>query len=139
MQGDAYLTGKENTNPNWLLRKAIITGKYNSLNDTDKSAIDANPYLRKLYEDRYINTDSEAFGVFFNDKGADQIYPYEYWDETSTLANADVNSQRFIEYCQMLGVIPRFSGMYWKGGKLVNDKCGNFSGAVRNSFELLLH
>lgn len=106
-----------NTNSNWRLREAIITGEYESLTDKDKDDIDMNPYLSKLYEDRYINEKSDAYGVFFSREDAQQIYPYEYWDTTTTLANADRNSQRFIEYCQMLGVVPRFSGLTRKAAK----------------------
>lgn len=108
---------KVNTNPNWRLREAIITGQYESLSDSDKDAIDNNEFLRKLYEDRYVNKDSEAFGVFFSRSQAQQIYPYEYWDTNTTLATADENSKRFCDYCQMLGVIPRFSGLVRKAGK----------------------
>ncbi len=38
------------------------------------------------------------------------IYPYEYWDETSTFDTADINGVRYLEYCRRLGVKPKFSG-----------------------------
>ena len=127
-QSDKFLTGDENTNPNWILREAILTGNYNNLNDQQKAEIDNNPYLLKLYEDRYLNEDSEAYQVFFSRGEAQQIYPYEYWDTNTTLADADKNSRRFIEYCSMLGVIPRFSGLQKKNG----TEYANFSGAKRD-------
>lgn len=123
-QSDKFVSGETNTNPNWLLREAIITGNYNSLTDGQKDAIENNPYLLKLYEDRYINEDSDTYQVFFSKGAAQQIYPYEYWDKNTTLANADENSRRFCEYCDMLGVIPRFSGLTRKDG----SEYANFSG-----------
>ena len=126
---------KINTNPNWALREAILTGNYDNLTEDQKDAIDENPYLKKLYEDRYINEDSEAFGVFFSSGEAHQIYPYEYWDTNTTLATADINSQRFIDYCNLLGVVPRFSGLTKVEGKGKNAhevEYANFSGAIKD-------
>lgn len=40
------------------------------------------------------------------------IYPYEYWDETSTYDTADVNGARYLEYCRRLGRKPKFSGRW---------------------------
>lgn len=128
-QSDKFEEGSENTNPNWALRVAILTGA--DLTDEQIDAINENPYLKKLYEDRYLNEDSDAFEVFFSNSEAQQIYPYEYWDTNTTLATADVNSRRFIEYCQMMGVIPRFSGLTKTVGKGKNAQeveYANFSG-----------
>lgn len=130
-EGEGKSKKKINTNPNWALREAILTGNYDSLNESQKDAIENNPYLSKLYTDRYIDEDSDAFHVFFSKNEAQQIYPYEYWDTNTTLATADINSQRFIEYCQMLGVKPRFSGLEKVEGKGKNAKkieYANFSG-----------
>lgn len=130
-EGEGKSKKKINTNPNWALREAILTGNYDSLNESQKDAIENNPYLNKLYTDRYIDEDSDAFHVFFSKNEAQQIYPYEYWDTNTTLATADINSQRFIEYCQMLGVKPRFSGLEKVEGKGKNAKkieYANFSG-----------
>lgn len=130
-QTDKFESGKENTNPNWLIRERIITGDYRNATDEEIDALDNNPYLKKLYEDRYINEDSDAFGVFFSKDEAQQIFPYEYWDTNTTLATADKNSDRFIDYCRSLGVIPRFSGLTKKVGKGKNAttvEYANFSG-----------
>ena len=46
-----------------------------------------------------------------------QVYPVEYWDRTSTIENADINGDRFQTYCEMLGLLPRFSyGNYGEQG-----------------------
>lgn len=132
-QSDKFAETKDgaNVNANWAVREKILTGEYANATDEELDALEDNPYLKKLYEDRYINEDSDAFGVFFSKGEAQQIYPYEYWDTNSTLATADINSQRFIEYCQMLGVIPRFSGLTKTEGKGKNARTveyANFSG-----------
>lgn len=121
----------ENTNPNWAIREKILTGEYANATDEQIDELENKPFLKKLYEDRYINEDSDAFGVFFNKGEAQQIYPYEYWDTNTTLATADKNSKRFIDYCQMLGVVPRFSGLTKTEGKGKNAttvEYANFSG-----------
>lgn len=123
-QSDTFETGKTNTNPTWLLREKILTGECENATDEELDAIYANEFLTKLYEDRYINEDSDAFGVYFSKGEAQQIYPYEYWDTNTTLATADINSQRFIDYCQMMGVVPRFSGLTKSDG----TEYANFSG-----------
>lgn len=38
------------------------------------------------------------------------IYPYEYWDKDSTMATADVNGARYLEYCRRMGYKPKFCG-----------------------------
>lgn len=49
------------------------------------------------------------------------IYPYEYWDINSTVDNADVNGERYVEYCRRLGMRPKFSG-------ITNDGVADFGG-----------
>ena len=61
-------------------------------------------------------------------------YPYEYWDKTSTYDGkdgtnpADVNSERYLEYCRRMGTRPKFCGN-WRGetpkfdaGYFIDDK-----------------
>ena len=36
----------------------------------------------------------------------DYIYPYEYWDETTTYDTAWKNNERYLEYCRRLGRRP---------------------------------
>lgn len=131
--GEGKSAKKVNSNPNWVLREAILTGNYDRLNKAQKNAIRSNEYLNRLYHERYVDDTAEAYGVFFSKSEAQQIYPYEYWDKYTTLATADVNSLRFVEYCQMLGVVPRFSGLTKKDDNGNEIEYANFSGARRDA------
>ena len=68
----------------------------------------------------------EAVGEkgFMTSKDCKAIYPYEYWDETSTYGTADINGVRYLEYCRRLGYKPKFCGKL--DGKPENDY-GNFT------------
>ena len=55
------------------------------------------------------------------------IYPYEYWDTSKTYSEADINGERYIEYCRRLGFSPKFSGNHEGAnpnefGNFTNDK-----------------
>ena len=39
-----------------------------------------------------------------------QIFPNEFWDTNSTYENSSVNTQRYLDYCDSLGFLHRFSG-----------------------------
>lgn len=39
-----------------------------------------------------------------------QIFPNEFWDVSSTYENSSVNTQRYLDYCDALGFLHRFSG-----------------------------
>lgn len=68
----------------------------------------------------------EAVGEkgFMTSKDCKAIYPYEYWDETSTYGTADINGVRYLEYCRRLGYKPKFCGKL--DGKPESDY-GNFT------------
>ena len=51
---------------------------------------------------------------------ADMIFPFEYWDKTTTLTTADQNGEAFKDYCKLLGIRPRFSG--WSKGTYKAEK-----------------
>lgn len=82
------------------------------------------PGNHRLLENMYetFQRSGAQLKVEFNEDGTPKglgfgIYPNEYWDTTSTIDNAYVNGDRFLEYCWMLGVKPRFSyGEYGKHG-----------------------
>lgn len=129
----------------WDLRMRILTGKAN-LVDTKKGGftaeeraeVYADPWLRQLYDRFYVEgVDDSCYHVRLSGKQAAQIFPYEYWatglvyDEESgtykhdpnqkgaTKDTADENGRRFVEYCERMGIIPRFSQFkddpgYWK-------------------------
>lgn len=117
--------------------KAIVNGKRNSTSKQGAFALTADdlslifdesqngrPYIEQLLI-RYYGVNSmlqEVYspdvGVVMKDKSAEQIFPYEYWDTTSTIDTADINGVRFVEYCESLGIVPRFSGMDSSGKKV---------------------
>lgn len=89
------------------------------LNDAERAVLENNAILRNLYERFYGKTidgkeikvkDPECYQVSVGTDQSKLIFPYEYWDKTTTIETADVNGARFIEYCNALGIVPRFSG-----------------------------
>ena len=90
--GEGKKAKKINKNPNWAIREAILTGNYDRLNKEQKNAVKNNEYLNRLYRERYVDKNAEAYGVFFSKSEAQQIYPYEYWDKYTSLATADVTA-----------------------------------------------
>ena len=74
--------------------------------------------------------DADCYQVKLGKDQAGQIFPYEYWDKTASKADADTNGQRFIEYCQHFGIVPRFSGVVKKNDDGTFTVTGNFAGAV---------
>ena len=85
-----------------------------------------------------------ALGANMTKGDTEYVYPYEYWDANSTESNADVNGERYLEYCRRLGIRPKFSGItndgivdfgnfcedpgYWKLliDRRMYDRKGNF-------------
>ena len=65
-------------------------------------------------------------GTTMEKEDCNHIYPYEYWDETSTFDTADVNGERYLEYCRRMGFRPKFCGIAdgkrGDTGNFVNDK-----------------
>jgi hypothetical protein len=65
-------------------------------------------------------------GTTMEKEDCNHIYPYEYWDETSTFDTADVNGERYLEYCRRMGFRPKFCGIAdgkrEDTGNFVNDK-----------------
>lgn len=122
------------------LRLRLLTGKLGLLNDADKAVLKSNEILHNLYKRfygqdadgnrsdidlKYLNPevrnsgklfhDPECAGVFLTSEQAKTVMPFEYWDRTSTLETADLNGQAFVDYCESLGLHPRFSGWDAKG------------------------
>ena len=121
------------------LRIKIVTGEAGKLSDAEIATLQANPILRQLYmrfygvneygqqeaiDAKYLTSadvngnrfeDSFVKGAFLNAQQAKIIMPYEFWDKTLTIDNADANGQIFQEYCESLGLYPRFSGHMTNG------------------------
>lgn len=98
----------------WDLRVKIITGK-NAFSSAEMALLEDNPYLKELHRKFYEDKSSEAYHCFLAAAQAEQIFPYEYWDRSLNYDQADQNGERFKEYCETLGIIPRFSGKNSKG------------------------
>ena len=120
------------------LRSRILTGKVGMLSESDRAVLKNNDRLHELYkrfygmdldgnpspiDPRYLRPDLRASGDVYRDpecfgvtfpikKGKVEIpvMPFEYWDRTSTIDTADAQGEAFIEYCESLGLHPRFSG-----------------------------
>lgn len=87
-------------------RLAILTNNKNY--KLDMEFIRGDEYLSRLY-DRV--TTGEFAGVKFAMSVVDaHLYPNEYWDFDSTYDAAHVNVERYLEYCDRLGYLHKFSG-----------------------------
>ncbi len=105
----------------WDLRMGILTGQYrDGISKADLQIIQGNDWLNDLYNRFYVDQNAaDTYGVRLTKEQASQIFPYEYWDTSSTIENADVNGQRFVKYCEQFGIRPRFEQFsndpgYWK-------------------------
>lgn len=99
------------------IRKTILSGKMDLSLINQIAQVDSeNGLLRAMYET--FSQNKAALKIRDDNPLGIGIYPNEYWDQTSTIENADVNGDRFQEYCEMLGVLPRFSyGNYGEQGQ----------------------
>lgn len=109
----------------WDLRKKILTGgffvkgKAVEPTESEMATIAGNDYLLDLYNKMYVDETSDSYHVKLSAAQASQIFPHEYWDTNSTYDTADVNGKRFVEYCESMGIEPRFPQFadkkgYWK-------------------------
>ena len=113
------------------LRDAILRGKavqdsegkdkYVPVEQDEKwmKEINNDIFLNQLYNKVRGSVDSEQ--MTSTDTGF--IYPYEYWDTESNYWTADVNGERYLEYCRRLGFKPKFCGKL--DGKAEDN--GNFT------------
>lgn len=113
--------GKEEAGKKLLareIRKGILSGTLTEDLAAKIDLVDSkNGLLRAMYEK--FQESGAALKMSKDNPLGVGIYPNEYWDTTSTIENADVNGDRFQEYCEMLGVLPRFSyGNYGEQGTL---------------------
>lgn len=110
------------------LRSRILMGKARVLSEADQQILDNNPILQNLYNRFYVEgVDPDCYGVKLKKAQANTIMPFEYWDTNSTIDTADENGKTFINYCESLGLIPRFSGKKVVNGKVYNLDHGNFT------------
>lgn len=104
------------------LRMRILTGALwdTGLSEADQKILDGNKYLADLYNRFYVDESAvETYGVELSASQAGQVFPYEYWDTSLRIEQADENGRRFREYCESIGLKPRFPQFandpgYWK-------------------------
>lgn len=127
-QNDKVIDNSDSMKAVRKFRKDIIQGKLwenyrtrtaKSLTAEQQSMLDSNPFLKELYRKFYQDTSAKEYGVRLNGNQSSSIFPYEYWDTSLTVKDADQNGRRFQEYCASLGIQPRFPQFandpgYWK-------------------------
>ena len=127
-QNDKVIDNSDRMKAIRAFRKEIIQGKLwgnyktktaKSLTAEQQSMLDSNPYLKELYRKFYQDTSAKEYGVRLNGNQSASIFPYEYWDTSLTIKDADQNGRRFQEYCASIGIQPRFQQFandtgYWK-------------------------
>ena len=93
-------------------RIAILTG-----GKPNMTVVRSNRFLSALYDK--LNG-GEWDGVkLAKSKVESQIYPNEFWDQTVTYDESVKITKDYLEYCEDLGFLHRFSGMIPSNGKLV--------------------
>lgn len=108
VQGEEF---PANANPVLTLRNKILTASgFFELNSKERALVEENEFLRSLYNRKFYQQGDPLYGVKMTSEDCKHIYPYEYWDPTSTYKTADINGRRYLEWCEALGVIPKFSG-----------------------------
>lgn len=93
-------------------RIAILTG-----GKVNMTVVRSNRFLSALYDK--LNG-GEWDGVkLAKSKVESQIFPNEFWDQTVTYEESAKVTKDYLEYCEDLGFLHRFSGMVPSNGKLV--------------------
>ena len=93
-------------------RIAILTG-----GNPNMTVVRSNRFLSALYDK--LNG-GEWDGVkLAKSKVESQIFPNEFWDQTVTYEESAKITKDYLEYCEYLGFLHRFSGMVPSNGKLV--------------------
>ena len=119
VQSDHHLKKKTQAQKDaWNLRKKIIMGKAGTLTANEHRVLKENEFLDDMYRRFYEDESAEEYGVALTEDQANQIFPYEYWDKSLTYDQADQNGERFKQYCETLGIVPRFSGVDSDGKQL---------------------
>lgn len=74
--------------------------------------------LQELYAS--MQADGKWNGVqLAKGKVEHQIFPNEFWDTNSTYNTSSVNTQRYLDYCDALGFLHRFSGKTISKGQII--------------------
>ena len=96
-------------------RIAILTG-----GKVDMTVVRSNRFLTALHDKIY---NGEWKGVkLAKSKVESQIFPNEFWDQSVSYEDSGKVTRDYLEYCEDLGFLHRFSGMVPSNGKLVPVK-----------------
>lgn len=102
---------RANQNKFLQLRNDILKGNTKfTLSEEQKKTLAQSKYLQELYDRKYNRPGDSLYHVQMTATDCGQIFPYEYWDESLSIEDADENGRRYLEYCEQLGVKPKFSG-----------------------------
>lgn len=93
-------------------RIAILTG-----GKPNMTVVRSNRFLSALY-DKFNGGEWDGVKVA-KSKVESQIFPNEFWDQTVTYEESAKITKDYLEYCEDLGFLHRFSGMVPSNGKLV--------------------
>ena len=97
-------------------RIAILTG-----GKPNMDVVRSNRFLSALYDK--LAKGGEWEGVkLAKSKVESQIYPNEFWDQTVSYEDSGKITRDYLDYCNDLGFLHRFSGMVPSNGKLVPVK-----------------
>lgn len=102
----------------WILTAGKSGRFYSEILDTSENGLtDAQINARGILQELYASMQN---GGKWNDgsqrvkltkgKVEHQIFPNEFWDVNSTYDTSSVNTQRYLDYCDALGFLHRFSG-----------------------------
>lgn len=89
-------------------RIAILTGK-----NPDMKVVRSNKFLSALY-DKFHGGEWDGVTIG-KSKIEHTIFPNEFWDKSVTYENSKKITEDYLEYCNDLGFLHRFSGMVPKG------------------------
>lgn len=98
---------------NRAARIAILTGKQPNM-----AVVRANPILSNLYD---MFNGGKWDGVTLPKTEIEShIYPNEFWDTDVDFDHSGVNTELYLQYCDDLGMLHKFSGMVPRNGTLVS-------------------
>lgn len=101
-------------------RLAILTGK--GAIDTEYISRPGNEILQKLYDEFKVKGGKWYGATIGKGKVSEQIYPNEYWDTSLTYDQSAKITQDYLDYCDRLGMLHKFSGLQVK----YNNKTGQY-------------
>ena len=87
-------------------RKAIMSGRGN----VDMDVVNGSRFLTALYNKFKVEGGEWYEVTIAGSKFESKIFPNEFWDKTVTYDNSSKITQDYLDYCEELGFLHRFSG-----------------------------